>query len=269
MKKKSNIVRALLVFLAISPSSKAAIYSPATGPNTGAPVIYAFKPSDVIFPGFVQTDLRQRPDDNRGFSGFVEEVRNAVNSARGGASLTNRAEAASLADRRTGSQSPYATYEASIPIKLEPNSRTGDKKEIYLGVSVKQIVSEIPPAGTAILERSKNGATENRAWGGGSSSGSVRGRSLSSSSSGWLSGGFLSTGGATGLSGFGFDLQPMSFPADQGNGAYVNTGSGDVEVTKGLKALRRIVLDLVFNPFVYFGGLIVAVFMFMARFRSA
>ena len=182
--------------------------------------------------------------------------------------MTNWTEDASLANRRVKRQPPTAAYESSIPIKLEPNSRTGDTTEIYLGVSVKQIVREIPPAGTIILERPTNGATENRARGKGSSSGSFRGGSLISGG-GLLSGGFLSTGGGNGLSGFGFDLQPMSFPNDQGNGAIFSAGPGEVEVTKGLKALRRIVLDLVFNPFVYFGGLIVAVFMFMARFRSA
>ncbi|MDA1323222.1 MAG: hypothetical protein O3C34_00610 [Proteobacteria bacterium] len=266
--KKSNIVRVLLVLMAMSPSSMAAIYSAVTGPNTGAPAIHAFKPSDVIFPGFIQTDLRQRPEDNRGFSGFLEEVRNAVNSTRGGASLTDRAEDASLANRRRDKgQSRNATYESSTPIKLEPNSSTGATTEVYLGVSVKQIVSEIPPAGTIILERPTNGTTENRARGKGSYSGSVKGGALGSGGS-WLRGGFLSTGEANGLSGFGFDLQPMSFPTDQGTGAIFGAGPGEIEVTKGLKALRRIVLDLVFNPFVYFGGLIIAVFMFMARFRS-
>ena len=70
------------------------------------------------------------------------------------------------------------------------------------------------------------------------------------------------------MSGFGFDLEPLVYPKDLGNGPYHGLNSDDPEVEKSLKALRRMVLDLVFNPFVYFSAMIAAVLMFMARFRG-
>ena len=64
-------------------------------------------------------------------------------------------------------------------------------------------------------------------------------------------------------------LGPGRGPSDPGDGTYTGPGRSEEEVSKSLKKLRRIVLDLVFNPFVYFGGLIFSVLMFMARFRAA
>ena len=264
--KKSNIVRALLVFMAISSTSTAAIYSARTGLTSAAPDIFAYKPSDVIFPGFVQRDLRQRPDGYRGFSGFVQEVRVAIQAA-GGAPRTVQAGNTSFAENSNQSQTSDTTYESSVPIKMGKNSPAGETTEVYLGVSVTQILSEIPTTGPITGGGPATNIRNNHRQASGLSSTSVRGGSLSSSGN-WLSGSFFSTGNSSGLSGFGFDLRPNSYSTDLGNRPYVSRQRSDAKNSKGLKALRTLVLDMFFNPFVYVSILIVAVLMFMARFRS-
>ena len=265
--KKSNVVRALLVLIAISSPSTAAMYSGVTGSNSRVTVIYAFKPSDVIFPGFERPEFSQRPEGYRGFSGFLQEIRRAVQST-GGAPRTNRVRDTPLAENSVGSQTTDNIYESSIPIQVRNNSRTGDTTEIYLGISVRQILNPILSTETITGKRPANGVRKNRRQGNGLSLASVRGESGSSESN-WLSGSLLSTGNSGGISGFGLNLQPLSYPDDLGNEPYFGPQLTDAENTKGLIALRRIVLDLVFIPFVYFSALIVAALMFMARFRSS
>ena len=264
---KSNLVRAFLVLMAISSTSTAAIYSGVTGPYTGATEIYAFKPLDIIFPGFVLPNSIKRPDGSRGFSGFVQEVRKAVQS-NGGAPRSNRDRGASFVEDDTESQTADNSFETSVPIKVGENSRAGDTTEIYLGFSVKEILDPISPTETGNGEDTPNGVGRNRPRANISSSASVRGGSLSSGAS-WLGGSFFSTWDSGGATGFGFDLQPMSFSNNLGNGLSGIPRSTNTETSKALIKLRKIVLDLVFNPFVYFSLLIVFVFLFMLRFRAS
>jgi hypothetical protein len=129
-------------------------------------------------------------------------------------------------------------------------------------------VKEIPPTGeitgrpttTSETSKSVQGKVVSSAGGGG---GTSRG------SGNWLTGGFLSSAGSGGSGGFGFDLRPMDFSADLSDPNYRGPGRTEEEVSKSLKKLRRIVLDLVFNPIVYFGFLVLSVLMFMARFRAS
>jgi hypothetical protein len=261
---ESTIIRALLVLMAISPSSAAAIYS-SGGPRGGLPAIHAYKPSDVVFPGFVRPYSQHRPEGHDGFSGFVYELREAIRS-KGGAPPPVPAQDRSFLNNNRAYQEPDTTEDSSVSLKVGQDPRSENSARIFLGTSVRQILREIPPTATFAGPRPASSVGSVR----------LRGRLLSSASGGggllsggetFLSGGFLSEAGSGGSSGFGFDLRPMTFPTDPPGGAYVGPG-GQVEVSKNLKALRRIVLDLVFNPFVYFGALIVSVLMFMTRFRN-
>lgn len=263
--KESPIIRALLVLMAISSSSAAAIYSSEEGPRGGGPTVYAYKPSDVVFPGFVRSYSQHRPEGQDGFSGFVHQLREAIRS-KGGAPPPIKRDDRSFGSSNTAYQRSNTVEESTVSLKVGRNRQSEDSARVYLGVSVRQILHEIPPTGTFVGPRPASSAGSSR----------VRGRLLSSAAGGggllsggetFLSGGFLSEAGSGGSSGFGFDLRPMTFPTDPAGGTYVGPG-GQVEVSKSLKALRRIVLDLVFNPFVYFGALIVSVLMFMTRFRN-
>jgi len=223
--KQSNIIRVLLVVMTISSSSTAAIYSATSNLDSAVWDIYALKPSDIIFPGFVQPDLRLRPEGYRGFSGFVREVRGAVQST-GGAPRTQQAQVRSFRESSAGSQTPDATYETSIPIRLGKDSGTGNTAEVFLGFSVKQVLNEIPATGTIAGERPANNVGKNRQQATGLSGASVRGGSLSRRGN-WLGGGFLATGDSVWISGFGFDLRPLSYPTYPGNGPYFNPDSPD------------------------------------------
>jgi hypothetical protein len=262
--KEANIVRTLLVCMAIFAPTTAVIHSAKADINSAAHDIYALKPLDVILAGFVQADFSKRPEGYRGFSGFVQEVRNAVRSTEG-APRTERAQDRSSAANSAESQATDPTYESTIPIKVGQNSRTGDTAEVYLGTSVRQILDEIPPTGTTSQQRSESSVGTNRQQGGILASASVGGVSLSSGGN-WLSGGFLSTGNSDGDSSFGFSLRPLSYPSDLGNGPYFPRTAG-TESPKDVIALRKLVVDMLFNPLVFFIILIICVFMFTARFR--
>ena len=262
---KLTVIWSFMAILAISSSATAVITADVTGPSN--PDIFAFRSPDIVYPGIIQSDFSQRPEGQRGFSGFVEEVRSAVRPA-GGAPPPGQANENPLLRNRIESLPAEITYDESLPVKIGTDTQTGQPTEVFLGLSVKQIVNDIPPSSSIIGERSRPTSGTRKRVGRLASIGSVRGSSISSGGS-WLSGGFLSTGGSGGFTGFGFDLQPLTFPADLAIGVYTGPGRSEEEVSKSLKALRQIVLDLVFNPFVYFGGLVVAVLMFMSRFRSS
>jgi len=264
--KKSSLVRTLLIFAAITSPSTAAMYTARVGFGALGPNIYAFKPMDVIFPGFVQPGQRERPEGYQGFSGFVQEVRNAVLS-RGGVPLVDLNRDTPFADSAAGITREDPTFASSIPIKLGPDSRPGNTAEVFLGFSVKQIVDQIPAAVPLTGDRPETGSRISRPQGPSLSAPASLGGSLGAGSN-WLSGGFLSLGGSGANSGFGIDQKPLTFPSDLGNGPYVNPNADDPGTEKSLRALRKMVLDLVFNPFVYFTALIVSILMFMARFKS-
>ena len=263
--RESTIIRALLVLMAVSSSSAAAIYSSGDGPRGGAPEVYAYKPSDVVFPGFVRSFSQHQPEGQDGFSGFVRELRDALRS-KGGAPPPIQTDDKSFQNNDTPYHGLDAVEESTISLKVGRDQRPEDSPKIYLGVSVRQILHEIPSTGTFVGPRPSSGSG-NGGRGGRLLSPASGGGGLLSSGETFLSGGFLSEAGSGGSSGFGFDLRPMSFPNDRLDGTYVGP-DGHVEASKSLKALRRIVLDLVFNPFVYFGALIVSVLMFMTRFRN-
>lgn len=265
--KKSNIGRTLLVLMAISSSSTAAIYSVGSGPGSGAPDIYAFKPLDLIFPGFLQRDFSQRPDGYGGFAGFLDDVRHAVQS-QGGAPRPERIQEKSLAKKKAESKTADNSYESSFPIKVGRNSTSSNTTEIYLGFSVNQVLKRISSGETNIGVLPPTRAPQIRRRSNRSSSASARGRSLSSGSN-WLSGGFLNSGNWTGNSGFGFDLRPLSFPGDPGNGVTFVPPATDTENSKSLIALRRWVWGLFFSPFAYISVLVMSVFLFMLRFRNS
>ena len=263
--KKSNIVRTLLVVMAIYSPSMAAIYSPSTKFNAAAPDIHAFKPTEIVFPEFLEPDLTPRSEGYSGFSGFVQEIRNAVRSS-GGAPRRNRTRGTSPAGNTAARQTADTNHESSIKIKLGPNSGTGDTAEVYLGVSLKQVLNEIPSPDSISGDRPAKSAGNNSPNKNKVSAGSAGGGSLGGGS--WFRGGLLSTGNSGWSLGFGFDMTPLNYPTDLGNGPYISPQSSDEEVSKSLKALRRMVIDLVFNPYVYFSLLIISILMFMARIRG-
>jgi hypothetical protein len=265
--KDSKIIRALLVFAAISLPYVAVILSAKADVNIAAPDINTYRPLHVIFPGLVQRDLSQRPEGHRGFAGFVQEIRSAVRST-GGAPRATRARDRSFSQISVASQTTDPTYETSIPMRVGNKSRTGETAEVFLGFSVRQILNDGPHAGTITGERRSNKVGNNRNQTNRLSSASIRRGSLSTGRN-WFSGGFLSAEGSFTMSGFGLDLQPLRYPNDLGNGPYLSPHATDLENSKGLIALRKMVLDFVFNPFVYFTVLVISVYMFMARFRSS
>lgn len=264
--KNSNVVRALLVFVVISTPSMAAIYSATTALNSAAPDSLAFKPLDIIFSGNTRPNHRQRPEGYRGFSGFVREVRSAVKST-GGTRRISQGRSRSFTNFGAEIQTADPTYETSIPIRTGRNSGTEETTEVFVGFSVKQILSAGPPGGKITGERSSNsiGSTTGSAIGLGGASGR---RGSSGSGGNFLGGGFLTTGGFFTTSGFGLDLRPLTYPKDLGNEPYVRRQPNDPDINKRLKALRQMVLDLVFHPLVYFSALVVFVLMFMSRFRK-
>jgi hypothetical protein len=262
--KKSNIVRTLFVVMVICSPSMAAIYSSGSSFDTAGQGLYAFKPTDVIFPGFLETDPARRPEGNGGFSEFVQEIRNAVRST-GGAPLRNRARRRPPDGDDIARPAADTAYDTSIKTQLAPNPSTGNAPEVYLGVSVKKVLEEIPPPNPVAGDRQADRPSGTRPQSN-LSSGSIRRGSLGGS--GWLGGGFLSAGNSGWTSGFGLDLMPPKYSSDLGNTPYVGGQGTDGEASKGLRDLRRVVIDLVFNPYVYFSLLILSVLMFMARFRG-
>ena len=264
--RKSSVFRALLIFAVMSSPSVAAIYSAAL--NSAASNIYAFKPLDVVFPGFVRSDLSDRPSGYRGFSGFVDEVRNAVKLGGGAPDIPQEATRSLVKiDPEISTRDP--TYEESIPIRTGQAAQGEETTEVYLGFSVKQILNEIPAEGANSREHSTRSAGLY-----GSSSihlaSPVGHRGSLGAVSTIHSGGFLSTQNVFTTSGFGLDLRPLAYPNDPndlGNGPYISRESDDPDVEKKLKSLRQMVLNLVFNPVVYFTLMVIFVIMIMARFR--
>jgi hypothetical protein len=263
--KKLTIVRALMLFVAISSTATAAIYS--TPANLSWPEMrnYAFKPSDTIYSGSAELDPRHWEDGSGGFSRFLQEIRNAILST-GGAPPSPSRNNGTPANSGDNQQFQDTNYEATVPIKVGNGERADDTAEIHIGASVKEILDEVPPAGTVFAEQPGNNSERSQSRGRIVSIGALGGGSTRGGS-GFHTCGFLSTGGAGGFSGFGFDLRQLTFPPLLDDGLTIGNGQSEEENLKSLKALRRIVLDLVFNPFVYFIGLAFTVFMFMSRFR--
>ena len=197
----------------------------------------------------------------------MDEVRNAVTSG-GGAPNIPQGTTRPLTKIDPEIQTRDPTYEASIPIRTGQTANGEETTEVYVGFSVKQILTEIP-AGDA---KSRGRASRSAGVYGSPSTRLAapvsRGGSLSAG--GIHSGGFLSTHNVFTTSGFGLDLRPLAYPNDPndlGNGPYISRESDDPDVAKKLKSLRQMVLNLVFNPVVYFSLMVIFVLMIMARFR--
>lgn len=223
--------------------------------------VYAVKPQNVVFPGFIEAERQRRPAQSRGLSGFVNDIRNFVRSSVGAPSA-NRFQTAFGTPDGSGANNSGGAYEPPFPIQVGQDARRRGWAEVTLGFSIKEVLLQIFSTGTTSAEFSVRRG------------GGPAGTSQSDWFGSWFGNWFDNWFGHNDLRlASGPDFEPYTTPSLQPREiedppllSPRPTHYGDMDA---VMALRKKVLALLLNPYVFFSFLLFLIYLFIARFRRS